>query len=290
MQLLIYIIIYPLLWLVSLLPFRVLYILSDCVCFFIYTIFGYRKKIVRDNLALALPLFSEKERLIIEKKFFHHFCDIFLEMIKTMTISESEIIKRYSFSNLEVLKEFEAKQKSIILMCGHYASYEWAISINKYCSFKGYGIYKKVSNKYFDQLAKDIRSRFKATLITTRETKSLIEENHKNSVLGVFGFASDQSPQINPKNYWAKFMGIEVPVYIGAEELSKKYDMNILFLKTKKVKRGFYETSFEVLTDNPKQTLEFEITNKFLKLIENQIQEAPEFYLWSHNRWKHRKN
>lgn len=289
MQLLVYIIIYPILWLISILPFPIFYLFSDFVCFLTYNIIGYRKKVVRTNIKLALPHLSEKERLTIEKKFYSHMCDMFLEMIKTITITQKEIEKRFSFSNMEVYYEMEKKNKSIALMCAHYASYEWVVSMNYYSNFKGFGIYKKLANPYFDKLVKRIRSKFKAELITTKQTIPTITENHKNHILGLYGFASDQSPKANAAYHWAPFMGHLVPVHTGAEMLAKRLDMNVIFLKVKKVKRGYYQASFEVLSEDVKSVPNYEITDKFLKLVEEQIYEAPEFYLWTHKRWKHIK-
>jgi KDO2-lipid IV(A) lauroyltransferase len=289
MQFLLYLFLYPLLWFLSILPFRVLYLFSDFVYLIIYYIIGYRKKTVRENIALALPHLSEKERLVIEKKSYQHMCDMFLEMIKTMSISESEMNKRFQFVNLEIYKELEKEGKSIALMCAHYASYEWVISINNKINFKGYAIYKRINNKYFDKLVRDIRSKFKANLITTKETIPTIRENFKNNVLGIYGFASDQSPRISSAFHWNTFMGIEVPVHTGAEMLAKKYDMNVVFLKVEKVKRGYYQAQFQTLSENTSEVLNYEITDQFLKLVEQQIHEAPEYYLWTHKRWKHRR-
>lgn len=289
MQLLLYIIVYPILWFISILPFRLLYFFSDCVFVVIYHIIGYRKKTVQENLQLALPYLSINERLLIEKKSYRHLCDMFLEMIKTMTISREEMEKRFKFTNIDLYRDFEKKEKSIALMVAHYASYEWIISMNQHIAFEGYAIYKRLNNRYFDKLVRDIRSKFKATLITTKETAPTIEKNYINKKLGVYGFASDQSPIIHAAFHWNKFMGIEVPVHTGAEMLSKKFDMNILFLKTKKVKRGYYESSFEILSENPKEIPDYQITDDFISRVEKQIYEAPEFYLWTHNRWKHKK-
>ena len=289
MQFLLYILIYPFLWSISILPFRILYIVSDGVYLLTYYIIGYRKKTVRENLALALPQLSEKERLIIEKKSFRHMCDVFLEMIKTLTISKSEIDRRYVFKNLEVYSNLEKKGKSIALLCAHYASYEWAVSMNRHISFEGYGIYKKLGNPHFDKLVKKIRNRFKATLITTRETIPTIKKNAISGHLGAYGFASDQSPMVSSAYHWNSFMGIEVPVHTGAEMLAKRFDMNVVFLRTKKVKRGYYEGTFDLLSLDAKAVPNYEITDEFLKLIEKQIYEAPEFYLWTHKRWKHRR-
>ena len=289
MQLLFYILIYPILWLISILPFPLLYLFSDGVYFLVYYIIGYRKKVVRENLSLALPHLSDKERKDIEKKFYSHMCDMFLEMIKTMSISKEEIQKRYTFTNLDMYLDMEKKNKSIAVLCAHYASYEWAVSMNFHINFTGYGIYKKIANKYFDKLVHKIRSRFKAVLITTKETVSTIENSKKTGNLGVYGFASDQSPKSHKGSHWATFMGIETPIHVGAELLAKRLDMNVIFLKTKKVKRGYYEASFELLTDNPKEVPNFEISEMFMKKVEQQILEAPEYYLWTHKRWKHKK-
>lgn len=271
------------------LPFSILYLFSDFIYIIIYYVIGYRKNTVRENLAIALPNLSKEERLIIEKKSFHHLCDMFLEMIKTITISRKEIDKRFVYTNLEVFKNLEKKEKSIAVMMAHYASYEWAISLNQQVDFEGYAIYKKINNPYFDKLVRTIRSRFKAILITTKETIQVIVENKKNKKLGLYGFASDQSPKINNIFHWQKFMGIEVPVHTGAEMLAKKYDMSMVLLKIRRPKRGYYEASFEVLSENPNEVPNYEITDKFLKLVEQQILEAPEFYLWTHKRWKHRR-
>jgi len=287
MRFIVYLIAYPFLWCISMLPFRMLYLFSDFVYLIVYYLIGYRKKTVRENLAMALPNLSAEERLIIEKKSFRHLCDMFLEMIKTMTISNKEISKRFAFTNMEVYKKMEAQEKSISMMVAHYASYEWAISMNAYVNFSAFAIYKKLANPYFDKLVRDIRSRFKANLITTKETIPIIIKNNQNKELSIYGFASDQSPRISSAFHWQKFMGIEVPVHTGAEMLSKKHDMNVIFLKVEKLKRGYYQASFEVLSDNAKEVPNYEITDKFLKLVEQQILEAPEFYLWTHKRWKH---
>lgn len=291
MQLLIYLIIYPILWLISKLPFRLLYIFSDFVYILIYRVIGFRKKVVRGNLEMALPHLSEKERREIEKKFYHHLCDMFLEMIKTISISKSEIEKRFAFENLDTYKDLEKKGKDIALLASHYASYEWLISMNNYIDFQGVGIYKKIANKHFDRLVKNIRLKFKAQLVTTKKTKEAIIKNKQNGIKCVYGFASDQTPSISNRNYWYKFMEIETPIHIGAEILAKEFDMNVILLTVKKVKRGYYEASFEILCDtNVKDIPNYEISETFIKRVEEQIYDAPEFYFWIHKRWKHRKD
>ncbi|WP_269684308.1 lysophospholipid acyltransferase family protein [Flavobacterium lacustre] len=289
MQFLVFIIAFPFLWIISILPFRLFYWFSDFVYLILYYIIGYRKKTVRENLALAFPNLSAKERLVIEKKSYHHLCDIFLEMIKTMTISPEEMNKRFIITNLEVVKEYEKKGKSTILLASHYASWEWLLTLNEKTLFRGIGVYKKIANKYFDKLIRDIRSKYKAELVETKRAIPLIAENQEKGILSMYGLASDQSPKLNRAFHWDKFMGVEVPVHTGAEMLAKRYDLNVLFVKVKKVKRGFYEATFVPITDNPRSIPDFEITNVFLREVEKQILEAPEYYFWTHKRWKHKR-
>lgn len=289
MQLVVFILIYPILWLISILPYRLFYLFSDFICFFVYRVIGYRKGTVRENLLLAFPEKSAEERLAIERKFYHHLCDLFLEIIKTLSISAEEMNKRFTISNLEVLQEMESKGKSIALMTGHYASYEWSVSVNKKLSVKGYAIYKKIANKYFDKLVRDIREKFGATLITTKETIPTIEANYIAGVQSIYGFASDQSPKASRAINWGPFFGIETPLQTGAEMLSKKFDMNVIFMRIRKVKRGYYDCSFEVMTYDAKSIPDFELTHQFMRKVEEQILAAPEYYLWTHKRWKHRK-
>lgn len=287
MQLFFYILYYPFILIVSYLPFRLLYILSDFLFFIMYYVIGYRKKVVSYNLKLALPYLTDAERKIVERKSFQHLCDMFLETMKTMSITPKQIEKRFVFKNIEVYHDLEKQGKSIALMCAHYASYEWVVSLNNKINFKGYAIYKKISNKYFDKLIRDIRSKFKAYLIHTRESISIIEENSLNNELCLYGFASDQSPLIKPLTYWSKFLNIEVPIHTGAELLAKKFDMNVLYLKVEKVKRGHYEAYFEVLSDDARSIPDYQITDVFMKKVEEQIYAAPEFYMWTHRRFKH---
>jgi len=289
MQFLIYSISFPFLWIISKLPFRLFYWFSDCIYILVYYIIGYRKKIVRNNILIALPHESEEKRLVIEKKFYQHMCDMFLEMIKTMSISSEEMKERFKITNIELLKEYEQKNKSIILLAAHYASWEWLLSINESTSFKCYGVYKKVNNKYFDAKVRAIRSKFKSVLVTTDNTIALINDNEKNGVMSLYGLASDQSPQVHKTFHWQQFMGITVPVHTGAEMLAKRYDLEVVFAKVKKVKRGYYEATFVPIANNPKSIPDYEITDAYLKEVEQQILEAPEFYFWTHKRWKHRR-
>ncbi|WET02177.1 lysophospholipid acyltransferase family protein [Flavobacterium sp. YJ01] len=288
MQFLVYILAYPLLWLISILPFPLFYLFSDFVCFLIYRVIGYRKKVVRENLALALPHLNDAERKDVEKKFYSHMCDMFLEMIKTMSMSPAEMERRFHVTNIDLVLDYAKKGKSVILVASHYASYEWLLTINPKIGFQGVAVYKKLANIYFDKLVRKIRSKYNTEMIETRKAIPTMAQNQRNGVLAMYGLASDQSPKLDRIFHSMKFMGVEVPVHTGAEMLAKKYDLAVIMVKVKKIKRGFYEATFVSLADNPKEFADFEITEMYLKEVEKQILEVPEFYLWTHKRWKHR--
>ncbi|WP_411768757.1 lysophospholipid acyltransferase family protein [Winogradskyella sp. A3E31] len=288
MQLIAYILIYPILWLISILPFRLLYAFSDILYLFIFKLFGYRKTTVKENLRLVFTDKSEKEIAEITSKFYHHLCDMIVEAIKSMTITEKELKKRFTFSNIDAIADLEEKQKSVILMCAHYGSWEWIFILQKHVGYKGHAVYKRLGNKYFDRLVKRIRAKFDTYLITNKETFGILAESHKKGELTMNGFASDQSPKVNKAYHWGEFMGIKVPMYTGAETLAKKMDMAVVFFDVTRLKRGFYSTEFTVITENPREYKDYDITDEFFKLVEQQINKAPQYYLWTHKRWKHR--
>ncbi len=290
MQLISFILVYPFVWLLSILPMRVLYLLSNVIYFFVYYIFGYRRKIVRNNLILAFPDKSAKERLWIEKESYSHFVDIFMEMIKSFTISQQEISRRFIFKNIDILNEYYKKDKGLIIMTGHYANWEWVVNFTNLVPYSGYAAYKKIRNKYFDKKMKSSRTKFGANFIPTSEFLDLIQSNFDKKELAVYGLISDQSPKLSKTHYWSDFMGVYVPIHTGAEMLAKKYNYPVLYFNTERVKRGYYVSNIEVLAYDPNEFKDWEITDIFLDKLEKQIRNKPEFYFWTHKRFKHLKN
>lgn len=287
MQFLIYIIVYPFLWIISVLPFRLLYLISDGLYILLYNIIGYRKKVVTDNLKLVFPEKTEKEIKSIRTKFYKHLCDMFLEMAKTMTISQKTLDARFKIKNPEEMKRLESLNKSVILMYGHYASWEWSLALQNHVKFAGFAVYKQLANRYFDKLVRDMRSKFNTALINTKESISIIKSNEANNMKSIIAFLSDQSPRLSKEVYWGEFMGIEVPCFTGAERLAKKLDLSVAYLKVTKIKRGYYEGEILTLAEKPNDYKDYKITDLFLREVEKQIYDAPEFYFWTHKRWKH---
>ncbi|MAN28339.1 MULTISPECIES: lysophospholipid acyltransferase family protein [Mesonia] len=281
---------YPLLWLVSKLPFPIFYWVSDGCYLLVYYLIGYRKKVVRNNLQQSFPQKSLSEIKQIEKKFYKHMCDIFLEMIKTLSISNKQLKKRFVYENIEELVKFEKECNGAIVMCGHYASYEWATAINFYDTHnKAYAIYKKIKNNYFDKLIKDIRANLGTTLITSKEVIPTMMRNKVNHQKASYYMISDQSPRNTKNACWVDFMGKETAAFTGSESMAKKLGFGILYLQIRKVKRGYYSAKLIPLTATPKDYEDFKITEKFFQLLEAQIREQPEYYLWTHKRWKHKR-
>ena len=287
MQRVVYLIAYPFIYLIASVPFNVLYIFSDFLRLIIYNLLGYRKKIVRSNLRKAFPHKSEDDLKWIEKRFYKHFCDITLEAFKSFTISSEEMQKRMVFKNLDVLTQFEKGNRSVIIMCGHYASWEWMLSIGYHTVSQGYGIYTPIMNKYLNKLIIKIRKKHRGNLISRYSAIQQIKNLHDEGNIAVYGFVSDQSPRPKPKSYWRPFLGVKVPVFVGAEMVARELDFGVVYAKINRVKRGYYEASFELISDQPKKTKLNRITDTFTEWLEQDIYSDPTQYLWTHKRFKH---
>ena len=284
MQLLIFLISYPLIKFISLLPFYVVYRVSDLVYFLLYKVFKYRLKTVRKNLKLVFPNKTVNELLEIEKGFYKHFSDITIESIKAYGMNENQMKKRYTYENIDVLKKIQTEKKNIILLCGHYSNFEWLLSIGYNTKGNGYGIYTPMTNKYFDKLFKKIRKKHKAFLISRYNIKEFMSSLDDNKYY-LFGFAADQSPRKVGKSYINKFFGHKVPIFTGAERFAKDYNLAVVFADINREKRGYYKTKFIEIID--KKDTEYSITDQFITLLENQVKRDPSQYFWSHNRFKH---
>jgi len=287
MKLLAYLITYPIIWILSILPFKVLYLISDLLYFLLYRIVGYRKKVVRTNLNLVFPDKSVEELKVIEKRFYAHLCDLFMEAAKSRALTPADLDRRYELLNVEMLQQLEQENSTFVLV-SHYANWEWIVNLNRYVESAGFGVYQKLANPYFDKFIRRTRAKWKLTLIEQQETSQVIQANAEKGLRAVYGIISDQSPMVKKARLWIPFMGITVPVFTGAEALARKYDFAVVFARVKKIKRGHYTLEFIPITQAAGSTDPEYITRKFIELCEEQINDHPEFYLWTHRRWKHR--
>jgi KDO2-lipid IV(A) lauroyltransferase len=254
----------------------------------LYHILGYRKKVIFGNIQRSFPEKTEKEHIEICKKFYHHFCDLIFESLKAFTISQEQIDKRVKFNNPEVINKYYDRKQSVIIAGGHYNNWEiFAVAVDALIKHKAVGIYKPLSNKYFDEKMRNTRSKYGLYMISTRDVKKVFDEEINNLTATIF--AIDQSPS-NPDNcYWMEFLNQDTGILFGAEKYAKEYNYPVLYGRINKLKRGHYSFEFFDVSENPTSTEYGEITEKATKMLEQDIRRAPEFWLWSHRRWKHKK-
>lgn len=279
----------PFIYLLSVLPFPVLYLFSDFIYFVLYTCLGYRKKVVLQNLHNAFPDKSETEIDRICKAFFHNLCDFMVETFKILTISKAGITKRCKFSDsgLELFAKYANEGKSVIMVMGHIGNWEWAgHPFSLLCKQKLVVLYHPLSNKYFEKLMLGMRSRFGTKMIPMKTAFKEMVANRKLVTATVF--ISDQTPM--PENaHWTTFLNQDTPVFKGTEVIAKKLNLPVVYCCVKKVKRGYYEMFAETLVADPASTADGEITELHTKRTEKDILECPESWLWSHRRWKYKR-
>jgi KDO2-lipid IV(A) lauroyltransferase len=288
MQRLVYFFIFPVVWITSKLPFWLLYLKSDLLFFVAYRLIGYRKKVVMNNLNLVFPDRSDKELKTIARDFYRHLCDLVFETIKNLTVSETSMKARFRFENLELIDQLYKDNRSVMLLCGHYATWEWTGILNRFIEYKGYAVYKPLANPYLDRLVRMIRGRFGAEIVSNKKIVQRLFLDKRDGLKNMTLILADQTPKLGAYKQRDLFMGVDVPVFTGPEELAKKLDSAVVYLRIHKLKRGYYSARFVPLTMNSPSHPDFEITRMFLDELESQIKEHPPLYLWSHKRWKHR--
>ncbi len=277
--------------LLSSIPFRILYVISDCLFYLIYYVARYRRKVVRMNLTESFPGKDLKEIKSIEKKFYRFFTDNLLESCKMTTISQEEIKRRMNFKNMDAFNADLKAGKSISLYLGHFGNWEWCSSIPLHFidGITSAQIYHQLRNKNIDKLILRNRERMGATCIEMRKTARYINEQVKEHRVCVTGFIADQSPRMKDVRYFLPFLNHQVPVLIGTEKLTKHYDFAAWFVRVKRVSRGFYEAEVIRMHEDPKSLPDYELTEIYFRMLEEVIQVQPELYLWSHRRFKHAK-
>ncbi|MGZ3767230.1 MAG: lysophospholipid acyltransferase family protein [Mucilaginibacter sp.] len=271
--------------LVSFLPFWLLYIISDVLFFILYYIFGYRVKVVRENLQNSFPEKTVNERKLIEIKYFRYMADLVVETIKGFSISAKEVQRRMRPTNPELMEHYFKQGKSIIAAAGHYGNWELAaLSFGLLTDKRRIIVYKQQSNAVFNDFFNKTRSRFGATMISMKQTMRKMVEYKNETTFTVL--ASDQTPTKHEANYFTSFLNQPTAVFLGIEKLSKAINSVVIFYRIDRIKRGYYTYTFVPLVEDPKETGPYEITEIHVKYLESLIKEKPEYWLWSHRRWK----
>lgn len=286
-RLLFYLILYPL----SLLPLRVLYAISHLFYLIIAKLIKYRKNVIDNNLRNSFPEKSEGEIAVIRDRFYKHLSEIAVEMIKMLTCSKKQLKKRYVCVNQEITEPYYLQRKSVILMSSHYNNWEWMVlGLDLFFKHRGVGVGAPNSNKVFEKLINRARSRYGTEIIFADRIREEFKKRDLEDIRTAYMMLSDQSPANPERSFKATFMHQPSAVIYGAEYFALKYNIPVFYYEVIKRKRGYYELHFQLITDNPKETSYGEITTEYLRLLEETIRKEPEYWLWSHKRWKHKIN
>lgn len=276
----------------AMLPFWALYLVSDILYLLVYRMAKYRKKVVEKNLRNAFPTKTDAERRHIEKRFYRHLCDYFVETVKMLRISDKQIRKRMVFKNTELIDELTQDGKSCLLSLGHYGNWEWVTSFGMYLppQIVGGQVYKTLTSKASDDLFLKIRSRFHTQCIEMKSIYRVMVKNRNEGKPMVVGFLSDQRPSSWQSEYWTTFLNQDTLMLTGMERIAQQMALSIVYLDIKKVKRGHYVGEFLLLTADASAEEKFTIIEKYARNLEKTVMNDPAFYLWSHNRWAFSKN
>jgi len=275
--------------LISWLPFWILYIISDFLFLLINYVIRYRKKIIIENLTNAFPEKTDKEIKIIVRKFYRNFCDLAIETVKHYNLSETQIKKRITYKGTDLLNNYFDKGKNVIVLAMHHNNWEWCSSVQLFLNHVVLMIYDPIrGNQAFEKFLLKSREKWGGLGIPVHKSVRTIFDLNKKGKHTVLWLAADQTPAETSK-FWALFLNREAPFFSGPEKIAKKTNQPVIFHRTKKIKRGYYEVEFITLFENPAEVSEKDILLGYIEKMEEIIREEPEFYLWSHRRWKHKR-
>lgn len=282
-----FILVYGLFWLLHLLPAKILDLFSCLLYFFIYHVAGYRKKVVYENLHRAFPEYNSFETRKIARRFYRHLSDLILEEAIAHFDSKAQHLRRMSYTNPELLKDLYKKGKQVIAITAHYGNWEFLTTLGVLTDFKILGAYKPLKNKYFDRIVRQNRERYNSIPVPMEKIVKVMIQHHRENIPALTVFLADQRPLFRHIQYWTKFLGLDTPMYLGPEKLAKKLNAAVVFLKIRKIRLGHYKTETELICEEPGELENHGITESHVRILEKMIREAPQYWLWSHRRWKH---
>lgn len=285
--------IYCLFYAISLLPFRLLYVLADIECFMLYHVIRYRRGVVRRNLITSFPDKSEQEIVQIEKRFYHWFCDYFLEAVKLLSISDAELCRRFTIINSEEVEQCFKEGQDVAAILGHYCNWEWlsCVGMNLPLERETGLIYHPLRNKAFDYLFRKLRLHEKhSRVIPKQDILRYVLSRKKEGIRNICGYISDQGPKWKNIHLWLPFLNHEhTPVFTGGERIMRKMNNAVFYVEMSRPKRGYYTATYKLITRTPNALEPDGITRRFFQMLEQTIRREPAYYLWSHNRWKRTK-
>lgn len=272
--------------LISLLPLKVLYIIAAIITPILSSFICYRKKVITENLNNSFPDWDEKQIKKTTKAFYSYFAVMLLESIKVLSMNLASMEKHIKFQNPEILQQYYKKGKSVIVISGHIGNWEWTHGLRNEIPHESLIIYKPFSDKYFDKLITRARSKFNSSMVSMREVPRVLLKLKREGILSLSGYIADQSPIWDEVQYWTTFLNQNTPVYLGPEKLARKMNSAVIYFRMKVISRGKYEVEIVPITDQASKTKEYEITERHVKLLEEDIRKHPEYWLWTHRRWK----
>jgi KDO2-lipid IV(A) lauroyltransferase len=276
---------YPIIYLVASLPFWALYKFSDFL-YYVLRLSGYRRKVVFTNLRNSFPEKSEGEIKIIAVKYFRYLCDLVLETLKTLTMTEKQAREHCTFHNAPWLDKLHEEKRSFIIVMGHYGNWEWAgPSFTLNTKYQLVVIYRPLSHPYFEKMMVSMRTKFGTRITPAHQTLRDMVANRKE--ITATAFIADQTAGWN-NPYWTTFLNQPTNIFTGPEKLAIKFNYPVVFMNVQRPRRGHYEVIPELLFDAPKDTAEGEISKAFTQRLEKEILKDPSIWLWSHKRWKHK--
>ena len=277
-------------WIIQLFPLWFNYLFADLFFFLGYYVIRYRRSVVIKNLANSFPEKTKKERDLIAKKFYRHFSDTFIETLYFDRISVEEGKKGVVLVNPDLLNGYLDQGRQVIMCMGHYNNWEWSCNMPLYTKHRCYAVYKKLSSPVFERFYINLRGRFGAIPLERAATFKQLYLDHQKGIPSLSAFLFDQTPRVYELHHWVTFLNQDTPVVLGTEKVAQKLNAVVLFMHSKKVKRGHYEAELELVIEFAENCPKFEITDTCTHLLEQQIISNPEFWLWSHKRWKYQRN
>lgn len=265
-------------------------LLSDITYLLVYRVIGYRKGVVRENLAKSFPEKDAAERKVIERRYYRHLCDLLIEGVHNLYCSRMSILRHYRFVNREVVDQYYEQGQSVILMSQHYNNWEYMVSsLDMQLYHHGVGVGKPLDDQWVAGWITRRRTRYGTEVVDQTNVREVMAFYEQHQVPCAYMMLSDQSPSNTYKSYWTMFLNQETPFLYGAEYFARKYNYPVIYYTVNKVRRFHYEVRFEVMCEQPQSTEQYAIERAYIERLDTLLHKQPEYWLWSHKRWKRKR-